>query len=311
MSMWHGAAYQIRCPSKVRALGEEQIRFGIKSAIPWWLKIAAKLVLARTPVSYQAWNKLGLFRHGDMKRPEYAMGVFRSHVKLAGLDDRRDYTCLEIGPGDSVSSAMIANAMGAARCWLVDTGPFAQSEMTVYRNMARHIEELGLMPPPASTLASLDALLAYCNATYLTGGVASLRTIPDGSVDFIWSHAVLEHIRRRDFDALLREMRRILRPGGVGSHSVDLQDHLGGALNNLRFPEWLWEADWFARSGFYTNRIGCMEMMARFKAAGFAAELRNRRDFPALATPRAKLAHPFCDRPEDDLCVAAFDVVLR
>ena len=283
----------------------------MKSAIPWWLKIAAKLVLARIPVPYQVWNKVGLFRLGGMKRPEYAMGVFRSHLRLAGLEDRRSFTCLEIGPGDSVSSAMIANAMGAAQCWLADTDALAKSDITIYRDMARYIEELGLVPPPASAMASVETLLAYCNTTYLTGGVESLRAIPDGSVDFIWSHAVFEHIRHREFDTLLREMRRILHPGGVSSHTVDLQDHLGGALNNLRFPEWLWEADWFARSGFYTNRIGCAEMMARFEAAGFAVELRNRRDFPVLPTPRAKLAQPFSDLPEDDLRVAGFDVVLR
>lgn len=284
----------------------------MKSAIPWWLKVAAKLILARTPVPYHVWNKLGMFKHGSMGRPDYAMGVFRSHLGLAGLDGRSAYTCLEIGPGDSVSSAMIAHAMGAARCWLVDTSAFAQSDMTVYHNMARHIEELGLVPPPVAAMASVETLLVYCNTTYLTGGVDSLRTIPDGSVDFLWSHAVLEHIRRHDFDVLLYEMRRVLRQdGGVASHTVDLQDHLGGALNNLRFPEWLWEADWFARSGFYTNRIGCAEMMARFRTASFAAELRSRRNFAALPTPRTKLARPFRDRPEDDLRVAGFDVVLR
>lgn len=246
-----------------------------------------------------------------MERPEYAAGVFRSHLQMAGFDDRNGYTCLEIGPGDSLCSAMLAKAKGAVRCWLIDTGDFVQRDMAVYRAMARHLEELGLTAPPVAALESADTLLAHCNATYLSGGLESLRTVPDGSVDFVWSHAVLEHIRCRDFDALLHEMRRVLRRGGVGSHTVDLQDHLGGALNNLRFPEWLWEADWFAHSGFYTNRIGCTEMMARFKAAGFVAELRNRRDFPGLPTPKKKMARPFRDQSEDELRVAGFNVVLH
>lgn len=283
----------------------------MRSALPWRLKIAAKVVLSRVPLPYRAWNRLGLFEHGSMKLPEYSMGVFLSHFGMAGFEGRSGYTCLEIGPGDSLCSAMIAKAKGATRCWLVDTGDFAQRDITIYRRMARHLGQLGLLTPPAEALASFDTMLAHCDATYLTGGIDSLRAVPNGSVDLIWSHAVLEHIRRRDFDTLLHEMRRILRPGGVSSHTVDLQDHLGGGLNNLRFPEWLWEADWFARSGFYTNRIGCSEMMLRFKAAGFAAELRNQRDFPALPMPRAKFARAFRDRPEDELCVAGFDVILR
>jgi SAM-dependent methyltransferase len=283
----------------------------MKQTIPWWLKIAAKLVLSRLPVPYRLWKRLGLFVHGSMDQPGYTSGVFLGHLSAAGLDGRNGFTCLEIGPGDSLCSAMIAKAKGSARCWLVDTGDFAARDMEVYRAMARHIEALGLQPPPASALTSLETMLAYCDATYLTGGVSSLRAVPDGSVDLVWSQATLEHIRRRDFNALLRETRRILKPGGACSHTIDLQDHLGGALNNLRFPEWLWEADWFACSGFYTNRIGFSDMMARFKAAGFAANLYGRQDFPALPTKRTKLARPFRDLPENELRAAGFSVVLR
>src|SRR5215469_18843667 len=283
----------------------------MRSAIPWWLKVVVKLVLSKTPVPYRLWSRIGLFKAGSMEHPRYAADVFLSHLRMAGAEGRSGYTCLEIGPGDSLCSAMIAKAKGATRCWLIDTGDFAQHDIAVYRRMARHLEELNLTAPPPEAMTSVDALLADCNTTYLTRGIESLRTVPDGCVDFIWSHAVLEHIRRRDFDILLHEMRRILRAGGSSSHTVDLQDHLGGALNNLRFPEWLWEADWFARSGFYTNRIGCSEMLARFKAAGFTTELRARRDFAILPTARVKLARSFRDLPEDELRVAGFDVVLR
>lgn len=275
------------------------------------MKIAAKVALSRLPIPYRLWNRFGLFKHGNMNRPEYSTGVFLSHFGMAGFDGRSGYACLELGPGDSLFSAMIARASGATRCWLIDNGDFAQRDMAIYRSMAQHLEQLGLIAPSSSALVSVDTLLAHCNATYLTNGVKSLSSVPDSSVDLIWSHAVLEHIRRRDFDTLLREMRRILRQGGVCSHTVDLQDHLGGALNNLRFPEWLWEANWFARSGFYTNRIGYSEMLARFKTAGFAADLRGRHDFPAVPTPRAKLARPFRNWPNDELRVAGFSVILR
>lgn len=35
-----------------------------KTIIPWWAKIVAKIVLARTPITKSYWKKLGLFVHG-------------------------------------------------------------------------------------------------------------------------------------------------------------------------------------------------------------------------------------------------------
>lgn len=39
----------------------------LKQKLPWWLKIASKLILARLPLSYQIWKKSGLFEHGHMQ----------------------------------------------------------------------------------------------------------------------------------------------------------------------------------------------------------------------------------------------------
>ena len=48
----------------------------------------------------------------------------------------------------------------------------------------------------------------------------------------------------------MRELRRVLRNDGVFSNRVDLRDHLGAALNNLRFPESLWERNAIAKRRF-------------------------------------------------------------
>ena len=54
-------------------------------SVPWQLKIAAKIVLARLPLSYHSWKKIGLFKQGGMERPEYALRIFRRHFDAAGL----------------------------------------------------------------------------------------------------------------------------------------------------------------------------------------------------------------------------------
>ena len=44
----------------------------------------------------------------------------------------------------------------------------------------------------------------------------------------------------------------------------------------MRIPTRWWEADWMARSGFYTNRMRMTEMLGAFEAVGFTvADLRR------------------------------------
>jgi hypothetical protein len=118
-------------------------------------------------------------------------------------------------------------------------------------------------------------------------------------------------VRREEFDETLRELCRVLRPGGVASHEVDLRDHLGGALNNLRFTERRWESRAFFRSGFYTNRIRFREMLRRFDRAGFAVALSEVWRWNGVPTPREGMAPEFRSLPADDLCVKGFTAILR
>ncbi len=283
----------------------------VRQKIPWWAKIGAKLVLSRLPVGYAFWQKLGLFRHGCMDAVDYPLSIFLSHVKRSGFEGKLSgKTILELGPGDSVATALIAKAYGA-RTVLVDTGYYASKEMDIYRRFAATLVKLGLAAPSLDGMSSIEELLDVCEARYLTGGLASLREIDDSSIDMVFSQAVLEHIRKHEFLETQIQLHRILAPAGICSHSVDLRDHLGGALNHLRFSERLWESDFFARSGFYTNRLQMQKIIALFKEAGFDVELVEVRRWQTLPTPRKKMAKMFVDLSEEELNVSGFDVLLR
>ena len=280
-------------------------------SIPWWGKIGAKLVLSRLPFGYAPWQRLGLFRHGQMDTSDYAIAVFNSHADRAGLAARlRDRVILELGPGDSLATAVIAATYGA-RAVLVDTGAYARFNPAPYHSLQRELESRGLRPPDLSGCTSLPAILERCAARYLTDGLASLREVESGSIDLLFSQAVLEHVRYKEFLATLHECRRVLRPGGISSHQVDLRDHLGGALNNLRFSEATWESEFFASSGFYTNRIRYSRMLELFERAGFSVECTDVQRWGALPTPRRVLSKEFAAIADEDLLVSAFDVLLR
>jgi hypothetical protein len=284
----------------------------VKSLVPWYGRVGAKLILSRLPVPYSAWRNAGIFRHGGMNQCRYAFEVFREHLVRSALQKSRGFVMLELGPGDSLLSAVLAAAHGASRSYLVDVGAFATRKISPYQQMADFLESRGIsLPPQVRVSQDVDTLLQACNATYRTEGINSLRGIPTASVDFIWSQAVLEHIRRGQFPILLRELRRVLRSTGVSSHRVDLKDHLGGRLDNLRIPTRYWEADWMAKSGFYTNRIRFSEMIGLFRDAGFSVEITRTARWEKLPTRKAVMATEFRGFQDDDLLVQGFDVLLR
>jgi len=288
------------------------IQSTLAGRVPWYGKMVAKLILSRLPVEHWAWKRLGLFEHGRMEEPAYAYGVFAKHFDRAGLRRPHDgFVGLELGPGDSLLTAMVAHAFGASASYLIDVGAFARADVKSYQAMAKFLQELGLTPPDIEGARSLESIISACRATYGTSGLVSLRAIPDRSIDFIFSHAVLQHLKRADFLETMHQLRRVLRRGGVCSHVVDLRDMLGGSLNNLRFPERIWESHFMAESGFYTNRIRYSEMLALFTRVGFRAEVVEKQCWDRLPTPRSKMVPPFRYLSEEELCVSGFEVVLQ
>lgn len=294
----------------------------IRLAVPWWLRIGSKIMLARLPIPYVFWKRLRLFEHGDMNQPSRALDTFLEHAQSAGVLDTGsalprllrhdgDFNVLELGPGDSLFTAAIAKSLGAARTWLVDAGPFATTDISAYVGLFNFLHQKGFALPFDNDPRTLADVLGECNGEYLTEGVQSLTQLPPASVDFCFSNAVLEHIPKGDFTKLADELLRILKPNGICLHRVDLKDHLGGGLNNLRFSESTWEGALFRNAGFYTNRIRFGEMIGIFEQAGFECSLPRVIRWEKLPTPQVKLHAAFQQVPADDLLVSGFDIVLK
>lgn len=273
----------------------------------WFIKIPLKIMLARIPLSHKMWNRLGVFRHGQMQDYAYALQVFSGHLAWAGLSDKRKNVgkvAMELGPGESLFSALLAKAHAFKGSLLLDVGTFALPNIEVYQAFAHWLADKGLSCPDLDDCASIQDMLSRLGSEFLDGGLSSLRSLPDESVDFVFSQAVLEHIRRSDFEEILGEIQRILKPGGVSTHVVDFRDHLEYSINNLRFSDRLWEADWFApSSGFYTNRLRLGEMVELIRKQGFRVEVVNKTQWDALPLPREKLDARFRVMADEELIV--------
>ncbi len=293
----------------------------LRQAVPWWLRIGSKIVLSRLPIPYSFWKRLHLFDLGDMDQPHRALENFLMHARAAGVLDKElplprlqvsgNFNVLELGPGDSLFSIVVARAFGVSRSWLVDAGSFANTEMAAYHEMLNLLRQRGFSLPFKREPGTLIELLKECNGEYLTEGVQSLAQIPSSSVDFCFSQTVLQHIPKSDFNKLAKELYRILKSDGVCHHRVDLKDMLGGALNNLRISETMWESALFRKSGFYTNRIRFSEMVGVFEQAGFSCEVTRLLRWEKLPIPHAKLEPSFRQLSDDDLLVSDFDILLK
>lgn len=280
--------------------------------LPWQIKILAKLVLSRLPIPYRFWKRLGLFDAGQMDKPGYAHEVFSLHFERVQFAAKKGgFVVLELGPGDSLATGVIAHAYGAKQTFLVDEKPLAQQDMAVYVRLQAFLKDRGLPTADLAGATSMEDLKAICDITYFTNGVESLRQIPNQSVDFVFSQVVLSMVRLHELEAMLREVRRILRPDGVCSHRLDLTDLLARSLNHLRFSRKVWESPVMANSGFYSNRLRYSQYLKLFERAGFEVELVQAERWDSLPIPRHKLHPEFRELDEAELRVFQMDVVLR
>src|SRR5690554_2555904 len=215
----------------------------IKRLMPWWARFWTRTLLAQVGINYRVLRALGLTRHGAMEEPAVAFETFTRHARAAGFPrNGQPFSVLELGPGDSLNTAPIAAALGASRVHLIDAAADAQHSPHTYRQMIAFLRQRGIDVSRIQTFVDLPHLLARCNAIYETDGLAALKRLPDQSVDFIFSNAVLQHVRRRDLPRTIRQLRRIVKPDGAVSHSIGIWDQMGFALNHLRFSRRFWES---------------------------------------------------------------------
>ena len=65
----------------------------------------------------------------------------------------------------------------------------------------------GYVMPDISRAKTRADILEKCNAEYLVDGFKSLNKIKSGSIDFLFSHSVSEHIRKKEFLKTILELK--------------------------------------------------------------------------------------------------------
>jgi SAM-dependent methyltransferase len=221
---------------------------------------------AATPVG-RALYRRRLVRDGyeeEKDSDEYVSGVFFRHWEACGRPTSG--AVLELGPGRNVATAQLFAQKGCHPVVCIDAHP--------YVNRA----ELG-------------------GVEYRAPEAIERTTLPDRSFDVIYSHAVLEHVT--DPPAAVRSIARLLRPGGVTTHVVDLRDHrdFDDPHAFLRYPNWLWRMATSRRS--WVNRWRASDWRRAFSEARLDIKVFNQERVPLPADQ--KLARRFARKDTADL----------
>ncbi len=279
----------------------------MRSLVPWQAKLASKVIAAKLGIPYSVWRRYGISKLGAMLNPHYARDVYMHHLAHANPSAE---TLLEIGPGDSLFTAVFAHPRFKTKV-LVDAGPFAETEPRTYRVLIDELRSMGECMPDVVQCNTSERLLNALNCRYLTDGVASFVNLKDGEIDFSFSHSCLQHIRLCQFQAFSNELYRVTADGGTGSHLLDFRDMLEGSLNHLRFSSSTWESEWIGRTNMYTNRLRIGQVKCAFQKSGFDVEIIERKRWETLPIAKVALDCEFGAMDDEELLTYGGHLLVR
>ncbi|MFN2391407.1 MAG: class I SAM-dependent methyltransferase [Pyrinomonadaceae bacterium] len=176
---------------------------------------------------------------GISHHPEFLIDKYNNLTKYASVKGKH---VLELGPGKTIEVMLKAKADGASSVAIVDIEKYLTTQQTLDNGINYKIYDGRKIP------------------------------FPDESFDLIWSSDVYEHIRFPQIT--VEETYRLLRPGGMVIHLIDLRDHFSFGnnpdliFNCLKYPKWLWEMMTWNRSN-YINRLRASEWIKIHESAGF------------------------------------------
>ncbi|MCZ7625582.1 MAG: class I SAM-dependent methyltransferase [Candidatus Methylomirabilis sp.] len=249
---------------------------------------------------------------------------------------------LEIGPGINLGALFCFVASGVERAVGVDVVEITDLSPHFYKSLKDYLGCVegfawwryfatktyphASFPHCAETLNADEVLRRIDYRSPVSSGQLPFE---DDSFDLIYSVATLEHVPEPE--RTVGETKRVLRPGGISVHEIDLQDHgTYGTCGPLRFLEWS-DDEYSTRAqpygegaslrGFldgtwqgevFCNRFRMSNWLDLFRRYGFeVVELEPLIVLDPSGVSRERFAEPFRFKSVEDLAVLAFHIVVR
>jgi len=238
---------------------------------------------------------------------------------------RQGAELLELGTGWLQWESTVIRLWRDVRITLYDVWDNRQlpAAQHYFAQLAARLSELPLPPerePRARELLagiaaarSFDELYRLLGFRYVVEPSGALTQFPDASFDAVFSCNVLEHVDAAILPAYVRDMARLLKPGGYAVHTIDPGDHLAyycrgvSKKNYVRYSEPTWRR-WYANDVQYFNRVQRSTWLRLFQEAGLelAHEEVTRTDISRLP-----VAPAFAPLDPADLACTGFKVIYR
>jgi SAM-dependent methyltransferase len=249
--------------------------------------------------------------------------VFAEYFRELGLSPA-GLDILEIGTGWFPTLPVCFYLAGARSCHTFDLHSNLNWQMT--RRMLRRLEvhlaaiaaasrrDLASVTEAYQRLLqanSIEVFLEQSNIRYHAPADATQTGFEAGSVDVVFSNSVLEHVPAEVIRGLMRESRRILRPGGVAMHCANCGDHYAyfdksiTMLNYLTYTQREWER--WNNELLYQNRMRPRDFVASSEGAGLKTLFVRFQPTPELlkVLPEIPVSPEFRDYPPEELCATS------
>jgi SAM-dependent methyltransferase len=238
----------------------------------------------------------------------------------------RGKTAVEIGTGWLPVLPLVYRMAGAESVItvdqerLVDRGTFASAIGSVRENLDRELEntkvdaslfDKALLPDGDADLASMcDEARVQLRSPF------DFNDLPANSADIVASRTVLEHIPEGDLRRIFRSAKRILKPGGVMCHTIDMSDHFEhldksiSRVNFLQYRPWIWKLACLEPQ-LFQNRLRRFEYENMLLEEGYEIRLMTGDpDADAMeALGRVNVCARYGDVPAEELAILDATIV--
>lgn len=301
----------------------------------WRVKALVQKMLATLPggksVNYLLQRSVGGFRSFRIDDKLRQAARLLELLAEAGIDVAGK-TSVEIGTGWVPVVPVYLYLMGAERCVGYDVNWYLKGALLrqALDQLGDHLDEIVAGHPSCeneirrrwrrlAAARGVSDVLQTLGFDYRAPADARQTGLGDGSVDVVFSNAVLEHVPSEVIEGLFHEARRVLNPaGGVMVHRVDPGDHFRSfdrsitQINFLRYSPRRWRF-WGQNDLHYQNRLRAPQYRRMAERAGFAIVVERSNVDPrskrALAT--LDIDAEFAGFGTDELCTVSYDFVAR
>lgn len=229
---------------------------------------------------------------------------------MANQMEVQNANVIEMGPGAFIGVAALLSMKGAKNVTMIDVSNFVYlKENSQYLPFVEKARQEGWIVKDRPGL--VEEIVERLD--YLVLKSDSVLPVQENTYDLVYSFHVGEHLRSPR--QVIAETYRILKPGGICIHAIDLCDHIGANrvdnwLKFLYYEPWLWEL-MSSNKGFWTNRLRSPQWREIFEEYFEVIAFNERKEEISPSFDFSKLAKPFKEYDLDTLSVGHLNVIAR